>query len=226
MDTQTVGQNAATASQAASRAQAPGPAMASDYLTFLNMLTVQMRNQDPLNPMNASDFAVQLATFSGVEQQVQTNQLLNALISRSGLGELGNWVGMEVGVPGEAWFDGNPVALAPDAPALADRATLVVRDAMGTIVDRRELPVDTQDFTWEGVDSDGMPLPEGRYSFMLETHAGESAIDPVPVAAYQRVNEARLQDGNVVLVLPGGLMLPANDALGLRIPQPQPDESA
>ena len=35
----------------------------SDYQTFLNMLTVQMRNQDPLNPMNSNEFAVQLATF-------------------------------------------------------------------------------------------------------------------------------------------------------------------
>ncbi len=43
------------------------------------MLTVQMKNQDPLNPIQSSDFAVQLATFSGVEQQVRTNELLSRL---------------------------------------------------------------------------------------------------------------------------------------------------
>ncbi|MCC5987504.1 MAG: flagellar hook assembly protein FlgD [Pararhodobacter sp.] len=223
MDIQPLGQSTGPTRQGGVHAQAPGPAMGSDYLTFLNMLTVQMRNQDPLNPMNASDFAVQLATFSGVEQQVQTNQLLASLISRSGLGDLGNWVGMEVGVPGEAWFDGSPVALAPDAPASADRATLVVRDQSGTIVDRIDLPVDTQSFTWEGTDSDGEPLPEGRYSFMLETRTGETTNDAVPVTAYQRVNEARMQNGEIMLVLLGGLMLPAGEALGLRAPQP--DES-
>ena len=42
-----------------------------DFQTFLKMLTTQIKNQDPLNPMEGSDFAVQLATFSGVEQQVQ-----------------------------------------------------------------------------------------------------------------------------------------------------------
>ena len=44
------------------------------------MLTTQIKNQDPLNPMEGTEFAVQLATFSGVEQQVQTNQLLARLL--------------------------------------------------------------------------------------------------------------------------------------------------
>ena len=197
------------------------PVIESDYLTFLNMLTVQMRYQDPLNPMEASDFAVQLATFSGVEQQVQTNQLLEMLIGRSGLTDLGSWVGMEVGVPGEAWFEGDPITLAPDAPANADRATLVVRDSDGTIVDRQELPVDEQEFVWKGLDEDGDPLPDGRYSFTLESYNGDKANDTVPVAAYQLVNEARLQNGSVKLVLPGGLMLAADQALGLRAPRPE-----
>lgn len=45
----------------------------SDFETFLKMLTTQIKNQDPLNPMEGTEFAVQLATFSGVEQQVMTN---------------------------------------------------------------------------------------------------------------------------------------------------------
>ena len=44
--------------------------ISSDFQTFLTMLTTQLQNQDPLNPVESSDFAVQLATFSGVEQQV------------------------------------------------------------------------------------------------------------------------------------------------------------
>ena len=62
------------------------------------MMTVQMENQDPLNPMESSEFAVQLATFSGVEQQIRTNDLLASMIASQtagGLAELANWVGME-----------------------------------------------------------------------------------------------------------------------------------
>ncbi len=41
--------------------------ISADFETFLKMLTVQMQNQDPLNPVDSSDYATQLATFSGVE---------------------------------------------------------------------------------------------------------------------------------------------------------------
>ena len=59
-------------------------AISSDFETFLKMLTVQMQNQDPLNPVDSSDYAVQLATFSGVEQQAQTNDLLKGLTALDG----------------------------------------------------------------------------------------------------------------------------------------------
>ena len=80
-------------------ASAGAPTMiSSDFQTFLRMMTAQMQNQDPLNPMEASDFAVQLATFSGVEQQVRSNDLLAGLsdqMSLMGVSQLAGWVGME-----------------------------------------------------------------------------------------------------------------------------------
>jgi len=78
------------------------------------MLTVQMRNQDPLNPMNSNEFAVQLATLSGVEQQSYTNQLLSAMVNQTGLSDLGSWVGMEARIFGGAYYDGDAIALTPD----------------------------------------------------------------------------------------------------------------
>ncbi|MGY6534254.1 MAG: flagellar hook capping FlgD N-terminal domain-containing protein [Pararhodobacter sp.] len=192
----------------------------ADYLTFLNMLTVQMQNQDPLNPMASTDFAVQLATFSGVEQQVMTNQLLSSLIERSALADLDGWVGMEARVAGPAWFDGNPITLAPEPLAGADGATLVVRDAMGSIVDRRDMPTDALHFTWHGIDGDGMPLPEGRYSFYLELRTGDTLADSVPVPVYQPVREARRDGGQTVLLLEGGLLVDSAQVSGVRAPQP------
>jgi flagellar basal-body rod modification protein FlgD len=106
----------------AAPAPAPPPApaaprgIASDFDTFLRMLTVQMRNQDPLDPIDSADYAVQLATFSGVEQQVRTNELLTALTSQMGLGglaEMGAWVGREARAAVPARFDGTPVTVQP-----------------------------------------------------------------------------------------------------------------
>lgn len=199
-------------------------AQSTDYQTFLNMLTVQMRNQDPLNPMAATDFAVQLATFSSVEQQMQTNQLLSALLSRSGLAEMGSWVGMEARIYSGAHFDGEPILLAPDPALGAERSFLVVRDSNGSVVDTQEIPSGTDSYEWAGLDEDGDPLPSGRYSFTLESRIGDEVMDTAPVAAYLPIIEARAEDGMVVLVLPGGMLVDSATISGLRQPRtaPQP----
>ena len=75
----------ATASSAAPAAAKPR--ITSDFDTFLQMLTAQMKNQDPLNPIESADFATQLATFSSVEQAVLTNDLLRGLMSQTGLAD-------------------------------------------------------------------------------------------------------------------------------------------
>ena len=73
-----------TATQNPAAAQDNGLAkLSSDYTLFLRLLTTQMQNQDPLNPMDSADYAMQLATFSGVEQQVRSNQLLESLAAQS-----------------------------------------------------------------------------------------------------------------------------------------------
>lgn len=199
-------------------ATAGRPGLASDYMTFLRMLTVQMRHQDPLNPLSASDFAVQLATFAGVEQATQTNQLLSALLARTGLAEMGNWVGMEARLLAGAWFDGTPIALTPDPAPGADRAVLVVRDAQGAIVDSRVLDPAAQSHAWDGRGADGRTLPPGRYSFELDSYRGDQVLASSPVAAWSPVREVRLEGGTIWLVLPGGLMVEAAQVTGLRRP--------
>lgn len=97
--------NPAQSAFAANAAPAPASTVLnSDFETFLKMLTVQMQNQDPLNPMDSSEYAMQLATFSGLEQQVLTNELLNSLIylgSQTGVSGLADWIGLEGGQVGK-----------------------------------------------------------------------------------------------------------------------------
>lgn len=209
--------NAATT---ASGALANGTAAApSDYETFLNMLTVQMKNQDPLNPVNSSDFAVQLATFSGVEQQNYTNQLLTAMLNQTGLADLGGWVGMEARIYGNVWFEGQAIDLTPDPALGADEVTLIVRDANGSIIDSRALDPESLSYTWDGLDNDGNPLPDGTYSFEIESKADGEVIDTQPVAAYLPIQEARYENGLTMLVLPGDLWVDSAAVTGLRQPR-------
>ncbi|MCC5971262.1 MAG: flagellar hook assembly protein FlgD [Pararhodobacter sp.] len=218
--------NSAFTQSATSPTPGSGSGQTSDYQTFLNMLTVQMRNQDPLNPMEATDFAVQLATFSSVEQQMQTNQLLSALLGRSGLAEMGSWVGMEARIYSGAHFEGAPIDLAPDPAIGADRAFLVVRDSNGFVIETRQIPIDADSYQWTGLDEDGDPHPSGRYTFELESRAGQEVIDSAPVAAYLPIVEARADGGMVVLVLPGGMLVDSSTVSGLRQPRAAPESAA
>lgn len=207
-----------------SRTAAPAAgagALASDFDTFLRMLTVQIRNQDPLNPQSATDFAVQLATFSTVEQQVRTNRLLQDLagqLAAAGLAQFAAWVGKEARAAVPAWFDGAPLALAPRAAAGADAAQLVVRDATGREVERLEIPPDARAVLWTGRGPEGAPYLAGLYGFELVSFREGVPIASSTVETWARIEEARADGGQTVLVLAGGIDVAAQDVRGLRAP--------
>ena len=213
----------ATATQQAARAATePKAAISSDFETFLLMLTTQMQNQDPLNPIESADFAVQLATFSGVEQQVKTNDLLQSLAQQMGImgmSQLAGWVGMEARVAAAVEFDGSPITLAPDFPPGADFGTLVVRNAAGAEVQRTVLARTDDRVEWAGVGEDGSPLPSGVYAFELETNIGQESLPTRPVEVFAEITEARMRDGETVVVLSGGQEVAASQITALRAPQ-------
>lgn len=212
---------AASTQPAASTATAAPSRISSDFETFLRMLTTQMQNQDPLNPLEASDFAVQLATFSSVEQQVRTNDLLSGLgqqMSLMGLAQLSGWVGREARAAVPVAFTGTPVELFPDPPVIADSAELVVRNAAGTEVYRGPVPVDAQSIEWSGTTTTGAPAPAGTYSFSLDSYSYDEPIAQQPLESYARITEARTSEGQTVLVLQGGVQVAATDVTGLRQP--------
>lgn len=193
----------------------------SDFNTFLKMLTVQMQNQDPLNPIDSTDYAVQLATFSGVEQQVRTNQLLADMQGRFqqlGMAEMASWIGKEARSTAPVLYDGAPITLSPNPAVGANRAVLAVRDAEGTLVSREEIPVSAQPYQWLGAGMDGSPLPPGVYSIALESLNGETVIATTPVEHYARVIEARGGTDGTILVLEGGREVLASDVTALREP--------
>ena len=185
------------------------------------MLTVQMQNQDPLNPVDSSDYAIQLATFSGVEQQVQTNDLLKgltALMGTNGMAQMAGWVGKEARAPVAANFDGDPITLAPNPASIADRVQIVVSDAEGLEVERFEIPVSAEQVEWSGLDSSGYPRDLGLYSFEVVSLAGEEVLAQDSVDVYSTITEVRSQGGETVLILEGGTAIAASQVSALRDP--------
>ncbi|KPF55202.1 MAG: flagellar hook assembly protein FlgD [Alphaproteobacteria bacterium] len=87
--TTTSSATSSTASKAAEKASI-------DYDSFLKLLIAQMKNQDPTNPMDATEQISQLATFSQVEQTIQTNSNLETLITGNALSNASSYIGKTI----------------------------------------------------------------------------------------------------------------------------------
>ena len=208
---------ATTVTDARSGANSPTQ-LGSDFNTYLKMLTTQIKNQDPLNPMEGSDFAVQLATFSGVEQQVRTNALLGQLVggSSGGLSALAHWIGKEVRTTAPVAFQGSPLTMQIEPARDADQVTLVTLDAAGKEVLREDIGTGAGEVDWSGRRADGTALGHGRYSFRLESALRGEVIATSNVGVFAPVTGAELTAQGTRLTLAGGASTLESEVTALR----------
>lgn len=193
--------------------------ISSDFDTFLKMLTAQIQNQDPLNPIDSADYAVQLATFSSVEQQTLTNQKLDALaglMGVQGMAQLAPWVGQEARSAAPVYMDGTPVTLSPTPNTGADRAVLIVKDSAGTVVAREDIPPQIAPYSWTGQGITGAALPTGSYTLSLESYSEGVQIATGPVESYARIQEVQTGISGPRLIFPGGVSLAPDQITALR----------
>lgn len=190
-----------------------------DFNTFLNLLTTQLKNQDPLDPMDSTQFATQLATFSSVEQQTKTNELLDGMTAKlnlSNMSQLAGWVGQQARADMDVAYDGTPVTLFPTFDSAGDSARLVVRDQSGTIVASEAIPDGATSFDWKGTASDGSPLAAGTYSFEVQNLTDGTVVSTTPVESYGEIQEARGGSDDTILVFKGGIEVSASKITALR----------
>lgn len=196
-------------------------AINSDFETFIKMLTAQMQNQDPLNPIESSDFAVQLATFSTVEQQVMTNDLLTSLNDRmdaAGMSQMSSWIGMLARVDDDIRYDGEPIKLTLSTAPGTETAELVIRDRDDAEILRQDIPATGGEFAWTGLDAFGQRLPAGKYALTVESFAGGERIGTHPAQMEARIVEIHEDDGRPMLTLENGQIAPSSTVRGLRDP--------
>jgi flagellar basal-body rod modification protein FlgD len=156
--------------------------LSDNYDTFLVLLTAQLQNQDPLAPMDSTQFTQQLVQFSQVEQQIRTNEQLEGLVTQyqsASAGAALSYLGRDAILEDDSTrlTDGK----ANWAYALedtADEVTLTVRDARGRDVFKAAGAKTEGDhlFAWDGRDSNGDPVEDGVYTLVIsaEDAAGEA----------------------------------------------------
>ena len=215
-NTSTLGTSGSAATQTATSA------LTSDFETFLKLMTTQAMYQDPLEPMDSSDYTAQLAQFSSVEQQVLTNDTLTSMLSQlalTNMSQLTGWVGREVRAQAAAHFDGvNPVTVSPNPALLADDVQMVIYNEDETEVGRVSLPVSAEPYEWDGTDGEGNQLGEGNYTFVIESYSNDEVIVSEVAEVYNRVEETQSVDGQVALILESGTAILATSVTALRDP--------
>ncbi len=193
--------------------------LASDFETFLKMLTAQARYQDPLEPIDSTEYAAQLAQFSMVEQQVQTNEVLSTLVNQLGtssMASLAGLVGMDARADMPVHFDGRPITVQVNPDKTADQAYLVVNDTAGTEVQRLQIPISSDSFDWAGVSESGLPLASGIYEFSVQSFANGKMISSEATEVYGRIIEAQVNGAETTLIMKGGQSVSASSITALR----------
>lgn len=155
---------------------------------FLKMLTVQLQNQDPMNPMDNAAMTSQLAALNQVDGINKLNTSVNALVAQmqsANFMNLASSVGKTALAQGsEVYFAGHAVGMAAklDAPAASLKA--VIRDSKSQIVNQFDfgpMPAGMTDFVWDGGDDAGKQVASGMYTLELTaTDAQGKTISPTP----------------------------------------------
>lgn len=191
------------ASQKAASTSQSGIKLAEDFSQFLTLLTTQLQNQDPLNPMDSTEFTNQLVQFSQVEQSINTNQKLDNMVQMQ-LASMNSmslgYVGMDITYPStEVNYEGTGTK-ATITYSLAEEAAsakLNVRDEDGKLIYSTDIArqTGTKTVEWDGSLNGGGYAEPGTYTFSIDaTTDGKSAMT-VSTAVTGRVRGVESQDG-------------------------------
>lgn len=165
--------SAAAASTAASTTSTSGidsnAMIASNFTTFLTLLTTQLKNQNPLDPLDTNQFTQQLVQFAQVEQQMKSNDQLTTLVSLEKNAQSTTalaYVGATVVVDGATAPLSNGQANWTLNVTKPSTATVTIKDSTGQTAYTGTFSVNPGNpaFTWDGRGNDGKLWPDGNYT--------------------------------------------------------------
>lgn len=166
---------AATTAAATQKIDSARTSLATNFQTFLALLTAQLKNQDPLSPLDSNAFTQQLTQMSGVEQQLLTNDLLKSLVSqsKSGLSGAVEYIGKTVtAAVSTTKLQGGSATWSYELAADAATATIEIKDSSGAVVWKGPAPstgAGVHDFSWDGKTLTGVKKPDGGAYTMTVT---------------------------------------------------------
>jgi flagellar basal-body rod modification protein FlgD len=164
--------SSSSANAAASTNSIASNSIAGNFNEFLQLLTTQLKNQNPLDPLDTNQFTQQLVQFSSVEQQINMNTQLTTLIGlqqTAQSAQAASFVGATVAVNGSTTQLVNSQATWNYSVSSPATATITVTNASGQTVFSESGTVQPgqQAFNWNGVGSNGQQWPDGAYTIAI-----------------------------------------------------------
>lgn len=202
--------SATSANTAQNASSAATASLTGDYNMFLKLLTTQLQNQDPTNPMDSSQYTQQLVQYSQVEQSIKQNTTLNSILSSLNMSSL-TTTSSVIGQP--VRLDSDKAALSATAPAQWDwSATNAITGLTATILNEKGSKVDTfnlkvsgtsGNFTWDGTTSTGQKLDPGLYQLQLTGTTDAGAKITTTAKAVGKVDDVQMINGSPVISVNG-----------------------
>jgi flagellar basal-body rod modification protein FlgD len=177
---------------------------------FLTMLTTQLQNQDPLNPMENSQMTSQLAQISTLEGIQGLNTTLTSLLASYNTSQA---LQASSAIGSQVLVEGNKLALSSGLAqggatlaSAADKITVTIRDSAGKVVQTQDLgkqSAGTVAFTWDGKNASDKQLADGNYTFSIEASSNGAKVSTTPIQV-GTVNAVVKSGSSFVLELTSG----------------------
>lgn len=195
---------AATGTNSTSSTALSTSGVGEEFDNFLQLLTAQIKNQDPLSPLDSTQFVEQLATFSSLEQQVKTNSSLEGIAAM--IGDLhaiiaNDWLGQEVAVASKhVAYEGAPIEFEVNPSIAHDQALLTVKDSQSNVVWQELLDAAMQRHTWDGSLTDqSEKAANGIYQFQLDLYKDGQPVAQTDAEFITKVTALGNENGKLVL---------------------------
>ncbi len=195
---------------------------------FLKMLTHQMQNQDPLNPMDQNKFAADLAQFSQLEQLTNMNSKFDSLKENSKMERkffAANFVGKTVVTNGnsiELKADGDPANIHFNLEQNAKNVIVRILDSKNNVANEmklEDLPKGAQVTKWNGKALDGFDSPKGEYRVVVK--AWDEAFREIPTkTSHEGVVKSVFFDGDEPLLDLGNRKIALRDVTSFHMTSP------
>jgi flagellar basal-body rod modification protein FlgD len=191
----------------------------SNFQDFLSLLTTQLKNQDPMSPMDSTQFTSQLVQFTGVEQGILQNQNLQQLISLQSNTQMANavsYIGKTINNAGsevQLSSSQGTINYTVNDPATT-KVNITITDSSGTVIRTvtDSSPVQgAQGYQWDGHNNTGSVVPDGTYNVKVQGLDANGNPTTVTTGTSGVVSNVNINGGQIILTTAGGMQVPLSD---------------